>query len=57
MKKLLLLSALLIFACDFGQKAEDYFFSGLLKAKLEDYNGAISDYNKAIKLKPNDANA
>ena len=27
------------------------------KTNLKDYNGAISDYNKAIELDPNDADA
>jgi lipoprotein NlpI len=53
MKKLILLSALLIFACNFGQKADEYFSSGLDKTKVEDYSGAISDFTKAIEIDPN----
>ena len=30
-----------------------YYNIGVYKAKLKDYNGAISDYNKAIELNPN----
>jgi tetratricopeptide (TPR) repeat protein len=33
--------------------AEDYFDSGTAKAELQDYRGAIQDYNKAIELNPN----
>jgi tetratricopeptide (TPR) repeat protein len=33
--------------------AEDYFYSGYSKANLKDYNGAITDYTKAIELNPN----
>ena len=57
MKKLLLTLALLISAVSFGQTAEEYFNSGFDKAEAKDYYGAISDFNKAIELKPNDANA
>ena len=52
MKKLILLSALFIFACSYGQTAEEYFNSALEKYKKEDFNGAIEDYSKVIELKP-----
>ncbi len=37
--------------------AETYFLWGNVKYKLGDYAGAITDYTKAIRLKPDDANA
>ena len=37
--------------------AEDYFVQGLHKDYCQDYKGAIEDYNKAIELKPNYADA
>lgn len=36
---------------------KEYFDSAKSKMKLEDYNGAISDFNKAIELDPNNAGA
>ncbi len=33
--------------------AIDYYNKGLLKYYLSDYDGAIEDFNKAIKLNPN----
>lgn len=33
--------------------AHYYYFSGLKKSDIKDFNGAISDYNKSIKLNPN----
>ena len=53
MKKLFLLSALLIFAFGFGQTAEDYFDSGYIKYEAKDNYGAINDFSKAIELNPN----
>lgn len=35
----------------------NYYERGLSKAKLEDYEGAIEDFTKAIELNPNDSNA
>ena len=52
MKKLFLLLLFIPFV-SFGQSAEDYFNSGQLKGKLQDYSGALSDFNKAIELDPN----
>ena len=37
-----------------SKTAEDYFNSGGAKAKLQDYRGAIQNFNKAIELNPND---
>lgn len=34
------------------KEAETYFNSGLVKAKSEDYKGAIIDFDKAIELNP-----
>ena len=36
----------------FGQTADEFYNSGLDKGNLEDYNGAIADFTKAISLKP-----
>ena len=37
--------------------AIDYYNRGLSKGNSEDYQGAIADYNQAIKLQPDDATA
>ena len=50
MKKLLLLSALLIFACSFGQTKEEYFENAVDKYEAKDYYGAIRDFNKVIEF-------
>ena len=44
-------------AVSFGQTAAEYFDSGYDKAEAKDFYGAISDYTKAIELKPNNAAA
>ena len=56
MKKLILFLVVLNLI-SFGQTAEDYFNKGISKFSLEDYNGAVEDFNKAIQLKPDYANA
>ena len=40
-----------------AQKAEEYYEMGRRKANLENYQGAITDYSKAIELNPRDAMA
>ena len=40
-----------------NQTAETYNNRGIAKVSLQDYSGAISDYNKAIEINPNDAEA
>ena len=57
MKNTLYTLALLVCFSSFGQTAKEYFNSGYDKADAKDYYGAISDYNKAIELNPNDADA
>ena len=57
MRNILFTLALLISFSSFGQTAKEYFNSGYDKAEAKDYYGAISDYNKAIELDPNDAAA
>tara|TARA_B110000879_G_scaffold116974_1_gene155672 strand:- start:17 stop:745 length:729 start_codon:yes stop_codon:yes gene_type:complete len=53
MKKLLFL--LMFPVLCFGQTADEFYNSGLDKGNLEDYNGAIADFTKAIELNPDDA--
>jgi len=58
MKKLMLIISLLIIpAIAIAQTAEEYFEKGNAKIDKTDYRGAIQDYNKAIELNPNHANA
>ena len=56
MKKLILFLVVLNLIT-FGQTAEDYFTRGLAKYDLEYYKGAVEDFNKAIQLKPDYADA
>ena len=51
-KTIFLLMIILSTSYSFSQTAEDYFYKGVDKYKLEDYRGAIADYSKAIELKP-----
>lgn len=53
MKNILFTLALLVSFSSFGQTAEEYLKSGLVKAEAKDYKGAISDLTKAIELDPN----
>lgn len=50
MKKLFLLSALLIFSFGFSQTAEEYLTSGMNKARTKDYKQALSDFSNCIDL-------
>ena len=54
MKKLLIL-LLIVPIISFGQTAKEYIKSGNQKDDTKDYNGAISDYTKAIELNPDAA--
>ena len=57
MKKLLIV-LILFFSYDaFSQTAKDYFERAYEKDENGDYYGAISDYTKAIELKPDYAEA
>ena len=56
MKKLILFLVVLNLIT-FGQTAEEYFKNGFSKYNLKDYSGAIVDYNNAIRLKPDYADA
>jgi len=53
----LIIFCLLITTLGYSQTAEEYFNSGLKKGKSGDWVGAIQDYNKAIELNPNHADA
>ena len=54
MKNFLFLLSVLLVSVSFGQTAEEYYNQAKAKHKLNDYKGAIADYNKAIKLNPRD---
>jgi tetratricopeptide (TPR) repeat protein len=49
---LILLFSLAFIFNGFGQTAADYLRSGNSKYELEDYRGAISDFTKAIEIRP-----
>ena len=48
----LLLTLFLLINC-LGQTAEEYTNRGFAKDARQDYNGAIEDFNSAIKINPN----
>jgi tetratricopeptide (TPR) repeat protein len=53
MRKLLLIMIVFVTSLSYCQTAEEYYNRGISKAKLQDYQGAIADYFKAIELNPN----
>jgi len=57
MKKTVILILILSMFTNFvnSQSIEEFVKRGDAKFKLGDYQGGISDYNKAIKINPNDA--
>ena len=55
MKNFLFLISVLLVSVSFGQTAEEYSHQGVAKFKLQDYTGAIADFNKAIELDPDPA--
>ena len=55
MKSILIAIALLVSGLAYGQTAEEYLSRGNSKIELEDYRGAIADYNKIIELIPNES--
>jgi len=56
MNRLLLISLLLIMAGRaFGDRAFDYYISGINREDRGDLDGALADYTKAIELKPDHA--
>lgn len=52
MRKLLLLIFTLVTYLTYSQTSSEYYNSGNDKHQQKNYIGAISDYNKAIKLNP-----
>ncbi len=50
MKHLLTILVVIISATSFGQTADDYIKSGIEKYSSKDFEGAIKDYTKAIKV-------
>ena len=52
MKKLLIVLILFFSYTTYSQTAEEYFERGLEKAQNGDYYGALSEFNKGIKLWP-----
>ena len=56
-KKKLILFLVVLNLFSFGQTADEYNERGNAKKRLKDYTGAIADYNKAIQLKPDYAEA
>jgi tetratricopeptide (TPR) repeat protein len=58
MKRLFnLIAASLIAISGFSQTADEYLNRGLAKYSILDYTGAINDYNKAIEINPEYAQA
>lgn len=57
MKKILIISFLLLCSFSYCQTAEDYFNKAFNKAELKDYQGAIEDYTKSIELNTNYSDA
>ncbi len=57
MKNILTTLAIIFSVAAFGQTSEEYLKSGLEKHKLHDFEGAIKDYNKAIKTDNNNKDA
>lgn len=55
--RLVLLSTILITQLNYSQDAKSYCYSGWKKIELKDYQGAMEDFIKAIKLNPNYAEA
>jgi tetratricopeptide (TPR) repeat protein len=53
MKELLFIVLVLITSFCYSQTAEEYFKRGNSKIDLEDYQGAIADFTKAIEINPN----
>jgi tetratricopeptide (TPR) repeat protein len=53
MRRVLPVLMLLVSVAASGQTAQDYFNSGLKKHKAKDYEGAIKEYKRAIKVIPN----
>ena len=57
MRSILIAIALLVSGLAYGQTAMEFVARAIDKVDLGDYRGAIADYNKAIELNPNDADA
>ena len=57
MKKLLLIITVFVTSLSYCQTAVEYFDSGYSKDELQEYQGAIADFSKAIELDPNYSSA
>lgn len=57
MKKILTTITILYSLSIFGQTSEDYLQNGILKHRQKDFDGAIEDYDKAIKLNKSNIDA
>ena len=53
----LIVFSLFITALAYAKTVEHYFNSGIAKHNLREYRGAIQDFNKAIEIAPNYADA
>lgn len=51
-KTVIIIILLFLTSLSYSQTAEEYFQRGVSKVNLENYQGAIADYSKAIEINP-----